>query len=160
MDLGLDLDQLRAHIVRPILNELELWSPAAENLVIGTGITESRLYYLKQMGEGPALGIYQMEPFTHNDLWRTTLWGTYLGARVSRLLPSFSGVSPRATEMIGNLYYATAMCRVHYRRIKEPLPANDAVALAKYWKQYYNTPLGKGSWEKSAVHFALAVNTQ
>lgn len=39
-----------------------------------------------------------------------------------------------------NLIYATAMCRVHYRRVPEPLPpAGDLEAQAAYWKAHYNT---------------------
>lgn len=157
--LGLDLDQLRLLVVRPTLQALSLWSPTAENLVLGTGIVESRCKYLKQIGKGPALGIFQMEPFTHNDIWRTHLWGTELGMKVGNLVRPFSGRAPDPTEMIWNLRYAAAMCRVHYRRIREALPENDAVGLAQYWKQYYNTPLGAGTVEKAIPAFAVAVNS-
>ena len=56
-----------------------------------------------------------------------------------------------AEEMTGNLYYATAMCRVHYRRVKEPIP-NTVIGQAQYWKRYYNTPLGKGTEENYIQH--------
>lgn len=157
MDLGLSLDQLRELVVRPVLTELGLHSPAAETLVLGTAITESRLRYLKQIGTGPALGLWQCEPFTHSDLWRTTLYGKHLGARVSKLAVAYSGLHPPHTQLVTNLSYAAAICRVHYYRIKQPLPANEPAALARYWKQYYNTPLGAGTVEKATPHFALAM---
>jgi hypothetical protein len=157
--LGLDAQQLRLLVIRPTLTSIGLWSQAAENLVLGTGIVESRLQYIKQLGTGPALGLFQMEPFTHNDLWRTTLWGTELGMKVGNLIRPFVGVAPSPTHLIGNLFYAAAMCRVHYRRIKAPLPDNTPVELARYWKQYYNTPLGAGTVEKALPAFATAVNS-
>ncbi len=158
-DLGLDLDQLRELIVRPTLKDIDLYSLAAENLVLGTAITESRLKAIKQYGKGPALGLWQMEPFTHNDIWRTHLTGQYLGARIARLV-SPNGARPAAENMVWNLKYAAAMCRVHYLRVRSPLPApNDALGMARYWKDFYNTRLGKGTVEKALPAFQLAVSS-
>jgi len=157
--LGVDVGQLRTLVIRPTLQDLGLWSPSAENLVLGTGIHESRLKYLKQLGKGPALGLFQMEPFTHNDIWRTHLWGKPLGTRVGNLIRPFNGIAPNAQELIWNLKYAAAMCRVHYFRIREELPESNALALARYWKQYYNTALGKGTVEQAIPAFAIAVNS-
>lgn len=157
--LGLDTDQLRIEVIRPTLQAIGLWSPVSECLVLGTGIVESRLKYIKQIGKGPALGIFQMEPFTHNDLWRTTLWGKELGMKVGNLIRPFTGIAPNPRQMIGNLDYAAAMCRVHYRRIKAPLPTMNALDMARYWKQYYNTPLGAGTVEKATPAFQIALGS-
>ena len=51
-DYGLDLQQLRVDIVRRSLTHIGLWSQAAENLVLGTALTESRARYLRQLGTG------------------------------------------------------------------------------------------------------------
>ena len=56
MNLGLDPGQLLALVIRPTLKYLEWDGRAAEQLVLGTAITESRLRYIKQLGGGPALG--------------------------------------------------------------------------------------------------------
>jgi hypothetical protein len=49
------------------------------------------------------------------------------------------------------------MCRLHYRRVAEPLPAaKDTEAMAAYWKAHYNTPLGKGTVEKALPRFIVA----
>lgn len=157
--LGLDVGQVRTLVIRPVLREIGLWSPTAENLVLGTGITESRLKYVKQLGTGPALGIFQMEPFTHNDIWRTSLWGKPMGTVIGNLIRPFTGIAPSPLHLITNLAYAAAMCRAHYWRILAPLPENNAMALAKYWKQYYNTPLGAGTVEKAWPAFEIAVST-
>lgn len=47
---------------------LGLWSQAAEDLLLGTAIQESGLVHVRQVG-GPALGYWQMEPATHDDIW-------------------------------------------------------------------------------------------
>jgi len=62
--------QLRGDIVYPTLHYIGLWSDAAETLILGTIAQESRCgEYVKQVGGGPALGICQMEPATHDDIW-------------------------------------------------------------------------------------------
>lgn len=49
------------------------------------------------------------------------------------------------------------MCRLLYRRIKEPLPhERDVLGMARYWKRYYNTSLGKGSVEVAMKSFEVA----
>ena len=39
--MALDAKQLRELVIRPALMEIELWSEAAEELVLGTAIVES-----------------------------------------------------------------------------------------------------------------------
>jgi len=155
---GLNIGHFREHVVRPVLKYLDLWSLAAENLLIGTAITESRLHYLVQK-KGPALSVFQMEPDTFWDLQYS--WLTYrpeLKGLTERLRGTLYLEHDKHLELVGNLYYATAMARVFYRRVKEALPdALDAPALAAYWKKYYNTRLGKGTVEGATPHFALAV---
>ncbi|HDY8008049.1 TPA: hypothetical protein ACGUOU_000641 [Vibrio vulnificus] len=148
----MDAKQLSELVVRPELKRLGLWSEAAEQLVIGTIFTESRGKYLKQHGNGPALGIIQMEPATHDDIWLNYL--QYKGDLSQKIAQAASYVDyvpnskvpVKASELIANLRYAVAMCRVHYLRVPEALPpAGDIPALARYWKKHYNTHLGAGT---------------
>lgn len=139
---GIDIGQLRDVVVRPTLKLLGLWSPAAEELVIGTILQESGGgHWLHQLGSGPAVGICQMEPTTHDDLWNNFLrFRPELAAKVKSLM---IGAVADVDEMAGNLYYAVAMCRVHYLRVKDPLPpVGDVTAQAAYYKAHYNTGLG------------------
>lgn len=145
----LDRTQFRELVIRPTLEALDLGGDAAEELLLGTALQESRLTYLKQLGGGPALGVYQMEPLTHEDIW-----GNYLKYR-DALQDGVFGVSgmpkiiPEPEALIGNLTYATAMARVHYLRVPEILPmVGDLQGQARYWKQHYNTPLGAGTAEE------------
>lgn len=155
MTTGLDLNQFNEYVIEPTLEELGLYSVAAAQLVLGTCIQESRLRYLKQLGGGPALGVVQMEPATHHDIWRNFLaYRPTLTARVREI----AGVEhPPAQMLIGNLWYAVAMCRVHYRRVRAALPtAGDIDAQAQYWKRYYNTSAGKGTVEQYIANWRKA----
>ena len=57
------------NLITSVLKELNLHSDNAVNLLMGTAAQESHLgKYRKQIGGGPALGIFQMEPATFNDI--------------------------------------------------------------------------------------------
>lgn len=149
--MSLDVAQLRSEVVRPALEAIGLHSEAAELLVLGTGATESGYRYIRQIGKGPAVGLWQMEPATYDDIWRNFLaYRTSLRAQVLAIVHRASGFEPPAQEMAWNLRLAAAMCRVHYhRRCRvggvEKLPApGDVRAMAETWKSAYNTRLGAG----------------
>lgn len=140
----LDVIQFRARVVRPTLQAIGHHSQSAENLILGTGVQESRLRYLVQLRQGPARGLFQMEPATHDDIWDNYLaHRAELRARVQDLLvPS----QDRVDQLIWNLAYATANCRAHYLRVPTAVPAaNDIDGLGAYWKAHYNTELGQGT---------------
>lgn len=151
----LDVRQFRDLIVRPVLQALDAYSDAAEALLLGTAAQESRFVYLRQLGGGPALGLYQMEPATHDDIWNNYLrYRNDLSGRVNRwLVPGHD----RHDQLVWNLAYATAMCRMHYRRVPVALPAaNDVAGLAAYWKAHYNTAGGAGSEAEFIENFDRA----
>lgn len=153
----LNISHLRTLIIRPTLQYMEMWSEVAENLVVGTAIQESHATYLKQLGNGPALGLFQMEGVTHDDLWKNYI--RYRAPIMNKLYNISIANNTKDTfinevsakEMIGNLYYATAMCRIQYLRAPEKLPSNTIRGLAYYWKKYYNTHLGAGT-EEEFIH--------
>jgi hypothetical protein len=151
----MNLEQLRELVIRPALQHIELWSAAAENLVLGTALVESKAEYLHQVN-GPALGLWQMEPATWADIQENFLKYNASLREWVKELQTPAAFTSGATELIGNLYYGAAMCRIHYRRVKEPLPqAKDAEAMARYYKRYYNTEAGKGSVEKALPRFII-----
>ena len=61
--------QILSMVIRPALAKINLWSRSAEELVLGTAIVESGLTWFRQWGDGPALGLWQVEPSTQNDLY-------------------------------------------------------------------------------------------
>ncbi len=132
-------------VIAPALQRIDLFSAAAQQLLLGTAIQESGLSARIQLGGGPALGLFQMEPNTANDIWTNFLsYRPGLAGRMTALL-SAPGAN-KVAELQNNDMYAAAMARVCYYRAPAPLPAlNDIQGMARYWKQYYNTPLGAGS---------------
>jgi hypothetical protein len=140
-----DLHQFRGLIVR-VLEAQQLCSRAAVNLLLGTAAKESDFgTYLRQLGDGPALGTFQIEPATERDIWDNYLrFRPERRSTITRICGVFSLKNNEALEW--NLAYGICLARLHYRRVKEPFPAHDDVAgLGHYWKRFFNTPLGKGT---------------
>lgn len=138
----LNADQLRDLIIKPTLIDLVMFSDAAVELLMFTCANESLGgTYLKQI-KGPALGIYQMEPNTYIDIWQNYIVGkTSILMTLGSVFNSFR--MPEEDRMIWDLRFATAMARIHYERVSEPLPfANDTSAIWDYYKRYYNTSRG------------------
>ncbi len=159
--MSLNLSQLREYVAIPTLQQLGMYSLAAEQLVLGTIAQESHGSYLKQLGKGPALGLVQMEPATHKDHWLNFI--KYRRAIRHALLMMTSDSVDESYEQYGwpdhvalvwNLRYAIAMCRVHYYRNPQSLPdAHNIRALGQYWKDHYNTIHGAGTVEEFIHNF-------
>ncbi|RCK32479.1 hypothetical protein TH9_12140 [Thalassospira xiamenensis] len=149
----MDAKQLRHEVIRPVLTATGMWSAAAENLLMGTAAQESACgKYLRQLGDGPARGVFQMEPATLDDIYANYLAyrPDLQGAVDAYLIMSMS----KADNLTVNLAYAALMCRVHYRRRPENLPdANDVRGLAAYWKRFYNTVHGKGAEQEFVENY-------
>jgi len=155
------IGQIRTNIIRPALEQVDLWSEAAENLLIGTGLVESNYEFIRQWPSGPAMGFWQMEKATHDWLWTDYLMRKGRQELALRILPFISSKRPTpddlvdmvtnrnwlpdSTMMCGNAFYATIMCRLKYYTIPQALPGPDDIeGLASYWKKYYNTEAGAG----------------
>lgn len=186
---GLHVRDFAQLVVRPVLKGMAevterkgLYSKAAERLVLGTCIQESRLRHLRQRARvdgrrGPALGLPQIEPDTHRDVWinyvrfrpeidhflrsivpfhEGTIQVVQLSNEAALLADGIDATPdiiragyPIDSALVWNLAYAVAVCRLVYYRIPVPLPAaNDLDALGEYWKLYYNTLAGAGEAEE------------
>lgn len=149
MSTGLDVSQVRLLVVRPALEDLGAWSAGAEALVLGTAAHESAGFrFLHQLGKGPAVGLFQMEPATYFDHWRWLESRPGLAQALRRMTSADQAgerPAPDPAEMAWNLRLAAAMCRVHYLRQPFAVPEpSDVAGLARVWKRYYNTPAGAG----------------
>jgi len=150
MTRGLIPSEVRHLIIDPVLDCFDLYSDGAAELVLYTGVVESELRHLKQI-EGPALGLWQMEPRTHDDIWQN-----YVSFRpdLAQKLIEFGHL---AQHLVYRLDYAAIMCRLHYRRDSDPLPeAGDIEGMARYWKRVYNTGAGKGTESQFIFKASLA----
>ena len=141
---GLDPRQLRILVIRPALQAIGLWSTEAEDLVWGTAVQESELRFLAQHKSGPAQGLWQMEPRTARDIWNNHL---KFNSDQEDAMWGLLAETPNVMRQLStNLCYGAAMCRIHYYRVPTPLPAAGEIEdYARYWKDHYNTPLGKGT---------------
>ena len=146
--MGIRAKDLRECVIRPVLQKLDLYSLEAEELMLLTVAQESQMgYYLKQVN-GPALGIYQIEPATYMDVLR------YLRHRpeLRNIVDSLATSSFDSDELIWNLAYATAIARVKYAMIPEAIPLT-LEGQARYYKQYYNTLLGKATEDEAIKNY-------
>ena len=140
-------DHLRRLAIRAMKSYPGLYSDDALPLVLGTIAVESDGgTYLRQVGGGPALGIGQTEPVTFN--WLRDVFADEYPALRNR----------EFEELEWDLKLAIVMVRLRYRVVPEPLPSGyDLHAVAAYWKQYYNTPLGAGTVEEFARKYEMYV---
>ena len=143
---------LRDLVIIPTLQAMtrvygeKVYSPAAVNLLLGTAFQESVIgheTYLKQIGGGPALGIYQIEPATHDDIYEN-----YLRHRQDRadFTVGFLSLADTDTQqtiheaLIHNLRYSTVIARTKYwrRRFDWPEDPTNIQALGVIWNDHYN----------------------
>lgn len=143
---------LRDYVIIPVLKKMAvitekptIYSTEAVGLLLMTCAIESKGgFFLHQYPSGPAVGIYQMEPDTHADIWDNYLTrkhGLDLRPGVDTWMSCSDFFEDTAHEMHGNLYYATAMARVHYWRIPEPIPPFTqgwVKQYAEYWDRHWN----------------------
>ena len=140
---------LRRYVIRPALSPHGLWSEAAEELLLLTAAKESKLgYYLKQLGDGPGLGLWQVEAETFNWLRDGVSFIGFKNPLKGR----------HESELIYDLRLGAVTARLRYFVDPNPLPAADDVeSLAKYWKRVYNTSAGKGKWEEAVQAYQYYV---
>jgi hypothetical protein len=144
-----NITQFRELLIRPVLDSLQMYSKDAEELLVFTCAAESNGgTYLHQV-KGPALGIYQCEPSTHTDLWYNYIFHRHSLASILALKFNCPRI-PDSDRLLWDLNYATAVCRLDYRREAEPLPSHtDAESIFDYYKKYYNTSKGKSKKDKA-----------
>lgn len=140
-------------LIERSLKAADLYSHSALNLLLMTAAQESHMTYLRQLHNGPALGIFQMEPATHDDIWSNFLrFKPSLGESILNI--SGLGFGPDVSSLEYNLVYAALMARMQYLRRPEPLPAADDIkGFAEYWKQWYNTPKGAGTVSEAVRNY-------
>ena len=153
----IDPAEFRQVIIRPTLLRLafmanpKLDSLAAENLLLGTAIQESRLADPTQVG-GPALSFFQIEPATFTDIYDRYLLSrpVLLKAVNAFLMPAMTPME----QLDGNQYFACAIARIKFWMSPTPLPAPGSIDnMGKYWKTYFNSPKGKGTAAEWALNY-------
>jgi hypothetical protein len=157
----IDAHQMRTEIIRPALQAINLWSADAEELLMFIGFTESHLgTYIVQKPSRIAKGIFQCEDATYLDI--ITNYLTYHSGLKNSILSSLGLMKfPKPDALIWNLWLASMMCRVHFLRVKEPIPdAKDIIGLGLFWKKFYNSALGAGNAEEAIINYQAFLDEQ
>jgi len=130
-------------LIERVLKEIGLYSDAAVNLLLGTAAQESGFgTHLRQLGGGPGVGCFQMEPATFE--W---LQGKY-NSKYLYL------ADKQCADMEHDLKLAIIMCRLRYWVAPRSLPGpEDLLGLADMWKSTYNTFKGKGTVEEFMANY-------
>tara|TARA_Y100000310_G_scaffold109498_1_gene107950 strand:- start:182 stop:643 length:462 start_codon:yes stop_codon:yes gene_type:complete len=128
------------------LKKINMHSKDAAAMVYATGMAESGYKYLSQMGDGPAIGFFQLEPATMKDIM-----DNYVAYR-KPILKSLQDLGYKDSDseyrVKSNIALQVAFCRLKYRRDPFPLPMWwNKKDQSEYWKRAYNTELGKGTVE-------------
>jgi len=152
----MDVNHFRDHIVDPTLRALDMHSEAASRLMVGTALVESGLDYLAQIGGGPALGVFQIEPATAYDVIyrylgqreelrrRVATWLCYDPLGLVHTLPS-GAETELQRRLKGDLYLGCVVARLKYWMDPRPLPhESDIPGLGGVWRDWYNAG-GKGT---------------
>ena len=153
----MNAQQLYDYIIKPTHEYMggNYESKNANFLSLCTAAVESNCGDKIKQDNGPALGIWQMEPATHCDIWLhcdklqelSDGRGCVLAHRVRALMisPDNNG----DTDLMVSPMYACATARLKYSMDKAPLPDhNDFRSVYDYYKRIYNTLLGASTYEK------------
>ena len=130
----------------------------AFDLLLMTALHESGgLRYNRQIN-GPALSLFQIEPDTYYDTFKSYLF--YRPEKLNAIvdyfgkdgLDDFEEMSvPKLGTLMNNIVFSTVMARLHYYRVPEALPKKGSpeylYSLAKYCKKHFNRT-GKATPEK------------
>lgn len=143
-----DITQFRTDILIPTLEGLQIRDVNLRELLVFTCAVESSGgTYVKQIN-GPALGIYQIQPNTFSELWHNYI---IRQPDVVNLLSMNLHINrfPDPFDLITDLKLATATCVLYYKWKKVHVNSTEDEELWNVYKQYYNTELGKAEKEPS-----------
>ncbi len=143
--------QLTELVIMPTLKEIPKgYSPEAVMAIqMIIAHESSKGEYIAQK-IGPALGIIQMKPLTHEDVWRH---GDSIqkNAELLRIAPRSAGMRnpPSPKRLIYDLRYCVFMARQKLFMVPGVLPS-DEFEMAQYLKKHWN---GDGKATATKYHF-------
>lgn len=133
------VEQFKKLIIEPALYNIGLWSESATNLLVGTALIESNLKYFKQVPQGPALGLFQIESATYQDICNRSHKYPEIRNKALKYL-GYKDFPERAYRLISDIALSVIIARLKYYLHPSSLPPSDDIpALAEYWNTIYNT---------------------
>lgn len=148
-------EQIKA-LIKSVLEAMgsKYASNDAINLIFWTGYVESRYEYIRQLGWGPAMSFWQVEPNTAVDNIKS-----YLKFRKSlkKKCAEVTLTDPKIWDsddtslwswaLEHNMAVAIIMARLKYWRSPKPMAKNIDEA-SVMWKEVYNSSEGAGTIDK------------
>ena len=135
--MAFDPGHVKVAFIDPAMAALELSSPSASMLLLGTAAIESGFTYVRQLGGGPAVGLFQMERPTFDYLCKGFLVTKRRHDLRRRLLEIAGGYEPDYFDMVTNHKLAAALARLRYYVSPHPIPVT-VEEQAFYWCRVYN----------------------
>lgn len=132
------LEALNEGLIFPNKSKKQFISEEDILLLLGTATIESNCGQYLVQKNGPALGIYQIEPATYNWIKKR------LSLKNSKIYDN--------DKLITDLVFSTIICRmIYWYKTPFPLPTTP-IEIADYYKRYYNTIKGK-----TKIEYAIEV---
>jgi len=158
----MNAQQLHDYIIKPTLEYMgeSYNTEEARFLLLCTAAIESDCGHFVKQVNGPALGIWQMEPDTENDIWKNCDALIYedFSKLIERLVIDHKSVHGTKDihnkDLVTSPVYACAMARLKYSMDPHALPkynggtALDLDMFYRYYKRVYNTHLGASTFQK------------
>ena len=117
-------------LVAKTLVEMQRYNHEAVELLLMIAAHESHMgKYRRQLGGGPALGIYQIEPTTHDSIWDNCDSIDKLAKRMN--------IKRDVFQLIDDDRYSTFIARCYLLMDVNPLPKTPE-KMAQYCKDYWN----------------------
>ena len=108
-------EHLRDQVIRPTLEYLGAWTPAAETFLLNTAINTPDVGLFSSRQEG--LGLYHITAAQHRDLWdRYLAFNPDYASRVRGLASQRAFLSDPDSELQTNLSYCTAIAWLLQKR--------------------------------------------
>ncbi|MAR92291.1 MAG: hypothetical protein SV765_01190 [Pseudomonadota bacterium] len=127
------------YVIRPTLEKLDRWTPALENLLLGTAAQASQLG--RNLNSQGGQGLYRISAELHRQVWDQFLaFDPELASIVRGFASQREFLSNPDRELAINLAYATAIAWAVYawRGAEIPTAADDGEAMAHCWYQYFD----------------------
>ncbi|WP_263078568.1 hypothetical protein [Endozoicomonas sp. Mp262] len=140
--MGMCSGELRHYIIRPSLKHIGMWSLAGENLLLGTAACESGLGTHIKFQNHQSLGLYQISPKMHKNIWDNFLAPQpELSSKVRGLASQREFLAHPHYELVTNLSYSSVIAWLIYYRtgcnVKKITPG-DILGLGKLWHKYFH----------------------
>lgn len=141
---GMNKLHLQNSVALPMLKQIPSgYSTEALNAFMMCVAHESkRGEYLRQIN-GPALGLIQMEPATHNSTWKfgDSIWDNALICGIISQEQFNNHSHPKPERLVYDLAYNVFMFRQRMFMFTEKIP-KDVHGISRYLKEYWNSAKG------------------